>query len=333
MNTLVFVAGEGIVLEEPSYVAINADTNKVRAVGGEAKRLATMTAEKIKVIRPMRDGVIADAGATDEMLRIFIRKAAGKFKIMQPRVLIAVPSGITEVGIRAVQESAVRAGARVVRLVEEPFASALGVGLPVEEPDGNMIVDIGGGTTEVAVISAGSIVSCESEKCGGDAMDYALIDFMQKRHQLQIGTRTAERIKINIGSAYELPEKLTMEVKGLDMSRPGSRLPRAVVIDSDEVREALSEPISLMIQTIRRTIDKCPPEIAARLLDNGITMAGGGSLLRGLNELITENTGLHAKIGPEPLHAVVNGTGILLNHAKELFSHPQNTLIGHGTRQ
>ena len=164
-------------------------------------------------------------------------------------------------------------------------------------------------------------------------MDYALIDFMQKRHQLQIGTRTAERIKINIGSAYELPEKLTMEVKGLDMSRPGSRLPRAVVIDSDEVREALSEPISLMIQTIRRTIDKCPPEIAARLLDNGITMAGGGSLLRGLNELITENTGLHAKIGPEPLHAVVNGTGILLNHAKELFSHPQNTLIGHGTRQ
>ena len=333
MNTLVFVAGEGIVLDEPSYVAINADTNKVRAVGTEAKRLATMTAEKIKVIRPMRDGVIADAGATDEMLRIFIRKAAGKFKIMQPRVLIAVPSGITEVGIRAVQESAVRAGARAVRLVEEPFASALGVGLPVEEPDGNMIVDIGGGTTEVAVISAGSIVSCESEKCGGDAMDLAIIEFMQKKHQLQIGTRTAERIKIEIGSAHELPEKLTMEVKGLDMSRSGSRLPRAVVIDSDEVREALSEPIAIMIQTIRRTIDRCPPEIAARLLDNGITMAGGGSLLRGLNELITENTGLNAKLGPEPLHAVVNGTGILLAHAKELFSHPQNTLIGHGARQ
>ena len=210
MNTLVWVAGEGIVLEEPSYVAINADNNKVRAVGADAKKLQAMTSERLRVIRPMRDGVIADAEVTDEMLRIFIRKATGHFKVMQPRVLVAVPSGITEVGVRAVQESAARAGARSVRLVEEPFASALGVGLPVEDPDGNMIVDIGGGTTEVAVISAGSIVSCESAKCGGDAMDNAIMQFMLKKHQLQIGPRTAENIKINIGSAYELPEKLQM---------------------------------------------------------------------------------------------------------------------------
>ncbi|MBR6471585.1 MAG: rod shape-determining protein [Victivallales bacterium] len=333
MNTLVWVAGEGIVLEEPSYVAINADTNKVRAVGADAKKLMAMTAERIKVIRPMREGVIADAEVTDEMLRIFIRKASGHFKIMQPRVLIAVPSGITEVGVRAVQESAMRAGARVVRLVEEPFASALGVGLPVEDPDGNMIVDIGGGTTEVAIISAGSIVSCQSVKYGGDAMDNAIIQFMLKKHQLQIGPRTAENIKINIGSAYELPEKLSMEVKGLDMGRQGDRLPRAVVIDSDEVREALSDPISNMLRAIRKAIDQCPPEIAARLLDTGITMAGGGSLLRGLDKLITENTGLHAVVGPEPLHAVVNGTGMLLDNARQLFSQPQNTLIGHGARE
>ena len=333
MNTLVWVAGEGIVLEEPSYVAINADNNKVRAVGRDAKKLHSMTSERIRVVRPMRDGVIADAEVTDEMLRIFIRKATGHFKVMQPRVLVAVPSGITEVGVRAVMESAMRAGARAVRLVEEPFASALGVGLPVEEPDGNMIVDIGGGTTEVAVISAGSIVSCESARCGGDAMDNAITQFMLKKHQLQIGPKTAENIKINIGSAYELPEKLTMEVKGQDMARQGDRLPRSVTIDSDEVREALSDPVSNMIKAIRKAIDKCPPEIAGTLLDNGIMLAGGGSLLRGLDKLITENTGMHATIGPEPLHAVVNGTGMLLENATQLFKQPPNSLIGHGTRE
>lgn len=333
MNTLVWVNERGVVLEEPSYVAINADTGKVRAVGLDAKKMMGVTAERIKVIRPLRDGVIADAEVTDDMLRVYIKKAAGRFKIMQPRVLIAVPSGITEVGIRSVRDSAIRAGAREVRLVEEPYAAALGVGLPVEEPDSNMIVDIGGGTTEVAIISLSCIVACNSFKCGGDAMDAAIARYMEVHHQLQIGPRTAENIKITIGSAYPLPEKLTMEVKGLDMSQKGDRLPRAVTVDSDEIREALSDPVSNIVATIRKTINTCPPELAARLLDNGITLAGGGSQLRGIDKLITENTGLHTSIGKEPLRAVVHGTGALLAHAKQLFSQPQNSLIGHGNRE
>ena len=333
MNTLVWVSGEGIVLDEPSYVAINADTNKVRAVGAEAKRMMAMTAERIKVIRPVRDGVIANAEVSDEMLRSFIRRASGRYKIMKPRVLIAVPSGITEVGIRTVKERAISAGARAVRLVEEPFASALGAGLPVEEPDSNMIVDIGGGTTEVAVISLGCIVAGTSVPNGGDAMDDAIIAFMQKEHQLLIGPRTAERIKIEIGSAYQLPEQLTIEVKGLDMGHGGDRLPRAVIINSDEVRNALATPVANIVKAIRKTIDMCPPEIAGRLVDNGITMAGGGSLLRGLPQLIQENTGLPAVLGKEPLRSVANGTGILLENARQLFGQPQNSLIGNGARE
>ena len=334
MNTLVWASERnGIVLQEPSYVAINADTGKVRAVGIEAKKMMGVTAERIRVIRPLRDGVIANAAVTDEMLRIFIRKAMGRFKIMQPRVLIAVPSGINEVGIRTVKESALAAGARAVRLVEEPFASALGVGMPVADPDSNTIVDIGGGTTEVAVISLGQIVTGTSVQCGGDSMDNAIINYMLKKHQLQIGSRTAENIKIQIGSAYPLADKLTMEVKGLNMAQQGDRLPRAVTVDSDEIREALSEPVSTIVSAIRKTIDTCPPELAARLLDNGITLAGGGSLLRGLDKLISENTGLHTTIGKDPLLAVVNGTGILLQNATELFSQPQNTLIGAGARE
>ena len=333
MNTLVWVAGQGIVLDEPSYVAINADTNKVRAVGAEAKRMMAMTAERIKVIRPVRDGVIANAEVSDEMLRSFIRRASGRYKIMKPRVLIAVPSGITEVGIRTVKESAISAGARAVRLVEEPFASALGAGLPVEEPDSNMIVDIGGGTTEVAVISLGCIVAGTSVANGGDAMDEAIITFMQKEHNLLIGPRTAEQIKIQIGSATPLPEMLTMEVKGLDMAHSGDRLPKAMTINSDEVRTALNGPITNILKAVRRTIDACPPKIAGRLVDNGITMAGGGSLLRGLPQLVSEHTGLPATLGKEPLRAVVNGTGILLQNARQLFGQPQNSLIGKGTRE
>ncbi|MBO7740985.1 MAG: rod shape-determining protein [Victivallales bacterium] len=331
MNTLVCVRDRGIVLNEPSYVAINADTNKVRAVGNDAKRMMGRTAERIKVIRPMRDGVIADAGATDEMLRIFIKKAA-RFKLYAPRVLIAVPSGINEVGVRAVKESAIAAGARAVRLVEEPFASAVGVGLPVHEPDSNMIVDIGGGTTEVAIISLSCIVACNSVKCGGDGMDSAIITYMNRKHNLLIGPNWAERIKIEIGSAYPLKEKLTMEVKGMDYNRQGDRLPRAVVIDSDEIREALSEPVASIVKTIRKTIDAAPPELAARLIDNGITLAGGGSLLRGLDRLIEENTNLPTRVAENPLQAVVNGTSKLLENANELFSQPQNSLIGNGER-
>ncbi len=333
MNTLVWVSGQGVVLDEPSYVAINADTGKVRAVGSEAKRMMAMTAERIKVIRPVRDGVIANAEVSDEMLRSFIRRASGHYKIMKPRVLIAVPSGITEVGIRTVKESALSAGARAVRLVEEPFASAVGADLPVEEPDSNMIVDIGGGTTEVAVISLGCIVTGISDINGGDAMDDAIIAFMQKEHKLLIGPRTAEQIKIQIGSAYPLPEPLTLEIKGLDMGNAGDRLPRAVTVNSDEIREALATPVNKIVRAIRKTIDSCPPEIAGRLVDNGITLAGGGSLLRGLSQLITENTGIPTRLGKEPLRSVVNGTGKLLQNARALFGQPQNSLIGNGNRE
>lgn len=331
MNTLVYVRDRGIVLQEPSYVAINADTNKVRAVGLEAKSMMGVTAERIKVIRPMRDGVIADAAVTDEMLRIFIKKAAGH-KVMQPRVLIAVPSGITDVGVRAVKESALAAGAREVRLVEEPYAAAVGVGLPVEAPDCNMIVDIGGGTTEVAIISLACIVACNSVKCGGDSMDMAIINHLSRQHNLLIGPQTAEQIKITLGSAYELEEKMTMEVKGLDLRQQRDRLPRIVELNSDEVRQALSEPVSQILRAIRKTIDAAPPELAARLIDNGITLAGGGSLLRGLDKKIKENTGLYTRRADDPLLAVVNGTGKLLDNANILFGQPQNSLIGSGSR-
>jgi len=332
MNTLVYVTEKGIVLEEPSVVAINADTNKVRAVGSEAKKMIGLTPENIRAIRPMRDGVIADAAVTDEMLRIFIRRAVGHFKIFRPRVLIAVPSGITEVGVRAVRESAISAGARSVQLVEEPLAAAIGVGLPVNNPDGNMIIDIGGGTTEVAIISLGNIVTCSSVQCGGDSMDAAIINHMQKKHNLLIGEPTAEKIKITIGSAYPLEEEKTMEVKGLDMGQHGSRLPRAVTVNSQEIREALEEPINRIVYTVRKTIDGSLPELSARLIDNGITMAGGGSLLRGLDKLISEQTGLAVTVGHDPLKAVVNGTGIMLQNSNYLFSQPQNSLIGKGTR-
>ncbi len=332
MNTLVCTASDGVVLEEPSFVAINADTKRVRAVGNEAKKMAGVTPERIQVIRPMRDGVIADAAVTDEMLRVFIRKCTSHFKIMQPRVLIAVPSGITEVGQRAVKESALKAGARAVRLVEEPFASALGAGLPVEEPDSNMIVDIGGGTTEVAVISLGGIAACNSLKCGGDAMDRAIVQYMQNTHHLMISDKKAEEIKLSIGSAYPLADKLTMEVGGRDCAQTGDALPRAVTVDSDEIRVALAEPVAEIIRSIRKTIDACAPELAARLLDNGMTLAGGGSMLRGLDKLITENTGLATRMAPDPLRSVVNGTAQLLKHAKLIFAQPQDVLIGHGGR-
>ncbi|MCQ2397405.1 MAG: rod shape-determining protein MreB, partial [Lentisphaeria bacterium] len=298
----------------------------------EAKKMAGKTAERIRVIRPVRDSVIANAEVSDEMLRSFIRRASGHYKIMKPRVLVAVPSGISEVGIRTVKESALSAGARAVRLVEEPFASALGAGMPVEEPDSNMIVDIGGGTTEVAVISLGQIVAGTSVAYGGDSMDEAIIAYIQREKQLLIGQPTAERIKIEIGSAYPMEKELVTEVKGLVMG-PGDKLPKSVPVKSEEIRSALAGPVSNIVKAIRKTIDACPPEIAGRLVDNGLTLTGGGSLLRGLANVISEDTGLSAVLGHEPLRSVVNGTGILLQNASELFSQPQNSLIGHGGRE
>lgn len=314
-NTLVNVRGHGIVLSEPSVVAVMADTNKVLAVGVEAKRMLGRTPGNIRAIRPMKDGVIADFEVTEEMLRYFIQKVSGKRKIMRPRVLVAVPSGITEVETRAVKESALRAGAREVHLVEEPMAAAIGVGIQVQEPSGNMIVDIGGGTTEVAVISLAGIVEWRSIKSGGDAMDQAIVQYLKRAYSLLIGERTAEDIKIRIGSAYKLEDPLSMDVKGRDLM---GGLPKTVTISSEEIREALMEPVTRIVEAVRMSLERCPPELSADLIDHGVMMAGGGSLLRGLDRLISEETGLPVAVSDEPLLAVAKGTGIVLEEMDTL---------------
>ena len=308
-NTLVNVRGRGIVLSEPSVVAVMVDTGKVLAVGIEAKRMLGRTPGNIRAIRPMKDGVIADFEVTEEMLRYFIQKVSGKRKLMRPRVLVAVPSGITEVETRAVKESALRAGAREVHLVEEPMAAAIGVGIQVQEPSGNMIVDIGGGTTEVAVISLAGIVEWRSIKSGGDAMDQAIVQYLKRAYSLLIGERTAEDIKIRIGSAYKLEEALSMDVKGRDLM---GGLPKTVTVSSEEIREALMEPVTRIVEAVRMSLERCPPELSADLIDHGVMMAGGGSLLRGLDRLISEETGLPVAVADEPLLAVAKGTGIVL---------------------
>ena len=309
-NTLVFVRDRGIVLNEPSVVAVLADTNKVLAVGEEAKRMLGRTPGNIRAIRPMKDGVIADFDITEEMLRYFIHKVCGRRKIMRPRVLVAVPTGITEVETRAVKESALRAGAREVFLVEEPMAAAIGVGIPVQEPSGNMIVDIGGGTCEVALISLAGIVYARSVRVGGDAMDECIVQYMRRVYNLMIGERTAEEIKITIGSAYPLSEERTLEVKGRDLV---AGLPKTLTVTSEEIRDALQEPVSAIVDAVRITLEKCPPELAADLVDRGMVLAGGGSMLRGLDKLIASQTGLPVTLADDPLSAVAEGTGVVLN--------------------
>jgi rod shape-determining protein MreB len=314
-NTLVNVRGRGIVLSEPSVVAVIAETNKVLAVGVEAKRMLGRTPGNIRAIRPMKDGVIADFDVTEEMLRYFIQKVSGKRKLMRPRVLVAVPSGITEVETRAVKESALRAGAREVHLVEEPMAAAIGVGIQVQEPSGNMIVDIGGGTTEVAIISLAGIVEWRSIKSGGDAMDQAIVQYLKRAYSLLIGERTAEDIKIRIGSAYKLEEPITMDVKGRDLM---GGLPKTVTVSSEEIREALMEPVTRIVEAVRMSLERCPPELSADLIDHGVMLAGGGALLRGLDRLISEETGLPVAVADEPLLAVAKGTGIVLEEMDTL---------------
>ncbi|NLF19555.1 MAG: rod shape-determining protein [Lentisphaerae bacterium] len=314
-NTLVFVRDRGIVLNEPSVVAVLADTNKVLAVGMEAKRMIGRTPVNIKAIRPMKDGVIADFDVTEEMLRYFIQTVSGRHKVMRPRVLVAVPTGITEVETRAVKDSVLRAGAREVFLVEEPMAAAIGVGIPVQEPSGHMIVDIGGGTTEVAVISLAGIVEWRSLKTGGDAMDEAITQYLKRQYSLFIGERMAEQIKIQIGSAYQVEQVLNMDVKGLDLM---GGLPKTVTIDSDEIREALAEPVSRIVEAIRVSLERCPPELAADLIDHGIVLAGGGALLRSLDRMIQVETGLPVTVAKEPLLAVAKGTGIVLGEMDTL---------------
>ncbi len=314
-NTLVFVKGEGVVLCEPSVVAIEKDTNRVIAVGEEAKRMLGRTPGNIVAIRPMKDGVISDFEITEAMLKYFIRKVHRRKVLVRPAMVIAIPSGITAVEKRAVRDSAERAGARSVVLIEEPKAAAIGVGLPVEEPAGNMIIDIGGGTTEFAVISLGGLVYSKSIRIAGDEMDDAIIEYLRKTYNLMIGERTSEEIKIRIGSAFPLDEELTMDVRGRDLI---SGLPKTVSVTSVEIREALHDPVQAIVDASKSTLEQTPPELASDLIDRGIVMAGGGSLLRGLDKRIAEETGLPVHIAEDPLTAVVLGTGHVLNMAARL---------------
>ena len=309
-NTLVYVKDRGIMLREPSVVAIQQGTHRVLAVGEEAKRMLGRTPGNIVAIRPMKAGVIADFEVTEAMLRYFIRKAHNRRWVVRPRIIISVPSGITEVEKRAVRDSAEAAGAREVYLIEEPMAAAIGVGLPVQEPAGNMIVDMGGGTTEVAIISLAGIVISRSVRVGGDEMDEAIVQYLKRVYNLMIGERTAEEIKIAIGSAYTLGEEMSMEVKGRDLV---AGLPKTLTITSDEVRDALQEPVSAIIEAIRITLERCPPELSSDLVDRGIVLAGGTSQLRGLDKLIAEHTGLPVHVAEDPLCAVAEGTGVVLH--------------------
>lgn len=305
-NTLVYLKDHGVVLREPSIVAVKAGTTRVLAVGDEAKRMLGRTPGNITAIRPLKDGVIADFEITEAMLRHFITKAHGARRIIRPRVVIAVPSGITEVEKRAVKDSALHAGAREVFLIEEPMAAAIGVGLPVTDPAANMIVDIGGGTTEVAIISLAGIVFSRSVRVAGDELDEAITNYIKRTYSILIGERTAEDIKLQIGSAYPLEKEMSMDVKGRDLV---AGLPKTIHVSSKEIREALIEPISTIVNAVRITLERCPPELSADLVDHGVVLAGGGALLRGLDKLIAEETGLPVHIAEDPLSAVVEGTG------------------------
>lgn len=309
-NTLVYVKGKGIVCDEPSVVVMRRDTKKVIAVGTEAKEMMGKTPANIIAIKPLKDGVIADFDATGEMLKYFISKAHNRKCFISPKIIIGVPSGITQVEQRAVKDAALTSGAREVYLIEEPMAAAIGVGLPVAEPSGNMIVDIGGGTTDVAVISLDGIVCSKAVKVGGDKMDEAIIAFIKRKYNLMIGERTAELIKINIGSAFNVNSNKTMEIKGRDLI---SGIPKSVNITEEETREALSEPVSIILDTIKVTLENTPPELASDIADKGIVLAGGGALLKGLNLLIKEHTGVPVIIPDDPLRAVVKGCGMMLD--------------------
>lgn len=309
-NTLVYVRDKGIVLREPSVVAIHKGTNEVLAVGIEAKKMLGRTPGNIVAIRPLKDGVIADYDVTESMLRYFIQKVHNRRPLVRPRVVVAVPTGITEVEKRAVKDSAKHAGAREVRLLEEPMAAAIGVGLPVDEPAGNMIIDIGGGTTEVAIISLAGIVFSRSVRVGGDEMDEAIIAHMKRVYNLMIGERTAEQIKMKIGSAYPLDEEISLDVKGRDLV---AGLPKTLQVSSEEIREALQEPVQTIVEAVRISLERCPPELSADLVDRGLVLAGGGALLNGLDRLLAEETGLPVHVADDSLSAVAEGTGIVLH--------------------
>ncbi len=321
-NVLVYIKGKGIVLREPSVVAIDRDSNRILAIGEEARRMLGRTPGNIIAIRPLREGVIADYDTTESMLRHFIQKVAGKNFFFKPRIMICIPSGVTTVEKRAVLEAAMQAGARKTFLIEEPLAAALGAGLVISEACGSMVVDIGGGTTDAAVLSLGGIVVSESLRIGGDKFDEALVRYVKKEHNVLIGERTAEEIKITVGTAFPTGRNETMEIRGRDLV---SGLPKTVRITSAETREALAEPISLIVDCVKAVLEKTPPELAADIVDRGIVMTGGGSLIHGLDRLINQETGIPTYLAEDPLSCVALGTGKALD-AMEMLQDSLTTL-------
>ncbi len=314
-NTLVHVKGKGIVVREPSVVAINKTTKAILAVGDDAKNMIGRTPGDIVAIRPMKDGVIADFDITQSMLKYFIKRAMGSGFVSKPRVVICVPSGVTEVEKRAVEEATLQAGAKEAYLIEEPMAAAIGANLPVEEPSGSMIVDIGGGTSEVAVISLGGIVTSKSLRIAGDEFDEAIVHFVKKEYNLMIGERSAEQIKVTIGNAYLKPQEESMDVRGRDLI---TGLPKNISISSSEINEALKEPINAIVDSIKFTLEKTPPELASDIMDKGIMLAGGGALLSGLDKLIHEETGMPVMVAERPLDCVAIGAGKVLDEIETL---------------
>jgi rod shape-determining protein MreB len=305
-NTLVYVRGRGIVLNEPSVVAINQNTGGILAVGLEAKKMIGRTPGNIVAIRPLKDGVIADFDTTERMLRYFIQKVHKRRHLAKPRIVVCVPSGITGVEQRAVKDAGYAAGARKVYIIEEPMAAAIGAGLPVHEPTGNMVVDIGGGTTEVAVISLGGIVTAQSIRTGGDELDTSIITYVKKEYSLMLGERTAEEIKMAIGSAFPMPDEPHAEIRGRDLV---SGLPKTIVVSSEEIRKALEEPVNAIVDAVKTTLDKTPPELSGDLMDRGIVLTGGGALLKGLDERLRHETQMPIHIADNPLDSVALGSG------------------------
>ncbi len=314
-NTLVYVRGRGVVLNEPSVVAINTITRQVLAVGAEAKRMIGRTPSHIQAVRPLKDGVIADFDVTEKMLRYFIAKVHRRRVLAKPRVVVCVPSGITGVEQRAVEEATISAGARAAYIIEEPMAAAIGAGLPIHEPTGNMVVDIGGGTTEVAVISLGGMVTSNSLRVGGDELDEAIIQYVKKEYSLMLGERTSEAIKIQVGSAFPTPDEMIAEIKGRDLV---SGLPKTIQVSSEEIRRALEEPVNQIIDSVKNTLDRCPPELAADIMDKGIVLTGGGALLKGRDERLKHETGMPIHVAENPLSCVAIGSGKCLEEFEVL---------------
>jgi rod shape-determining protein MreB len=323
-NTLVYVRGRGIVLNEPSVVAVNQDNGAILAVGSEAKKMIGRTPGNIVAIRPLKDGVIADFDTTERMLRYFIQKVHRRRYLAKPRIVVCVPSGITGVEQRAVKDAGYAAGARKVYIIEEPMAAAIGAGLPIHEPTGNMVVDIGGGTTEVAVISLGGIVVAQSIRTGGDELDQAIINWVKREFSLLLGERTAEEIKMAIGSACRLPDDVDAEIRGRDLA---TGLPKTILVSADDIRKALEEPVNAIVNAVKSTLDKTPPELASDLMDRGIVLTGGGAQLRGLDERLRQETNMPIHIADQPLNAVAIGSGKCIEEfealEKVLISEPR----------